>query len=94
MWNYACSTDETRVSKYDVAEDYLKKIVRRLTTLTVADEVPITCQSERFDKDHPCLWYNLSIFLLSFLLFFVISPFIYTLYLSGPSLPIISSSSS
>jgi hypothetical protein len=47
------SIDTTRFSKDYVAEDEVKKMVRRLTTLTTADEVPITCQVERFDKDHP-----------------------------------------
>jgi hypothetical protein len=45
--------DETRVSKDDVAEDKVKKMVHRLTTLKTTDEVPIACQAERFDKDHP-----------------------------------------
>jgi hypothetical protein len=53
MWNYAGSTDETHISKHDVTEDVVKKMVHRLTTLTAADEVPIACQAERFDKDHP-----------------------------------------
>ncbi|KAM0859821.1 hypothetical protein ACQ4PT_046947 [Festuca glaucescens] len=53
MWNYAGSADETRVSKDDVAEDEVKKAVRRLTNLTTADEVPIACQAECLDKDHP-----------------------------------------
>jgi hypothetical protein len=53
MWNYAGSTDETRVSKDDVTKDEVKKMVRWLTTLTTADEVPISCQAERFNRDHP-----------------------------------------
>ncbi|KAM0853649.1 hypothetical protein ACQ4PT_050942 [Festuca glaucescens] len=53
MWNYSGSADETRISKDDVAEDEVKKTVRRLTTLTAADEVPIACQAEYFDKVHP-----------------------------------------
>jgi hypothetical protein len=53
MWNYAGSTDATRVSKDEVAEDEVKKTVHWLTTLTTTDEVPIACQAERFNKDHP-----------------------------------------
>ncbi len=43
MWNYSGSADETHVSKDDVAEDEVKKAVRRLTNLITADEVPIAC---------------------------------------------------
>jgi hypothetical protein len=53
MWNYVGSADETRVSKEDVVEDEVSKVVCRLTNLTTADEVPIACQAERFNKDHP-----------------------------------------
>jgi hypothetical protein len=53
MWNYAGSTDATRVFRDDVAEDEVKNTVPRLTTLTTTDEVPITCQAEYFDKNHP-----------------------------------------
>jgi hypothetical protein len=53
MWNYSGSADETHVSKDDVAEDEVKKMARRFTTLSTADEVPIACQGEYFNKDHP-----------------------------------------
>jgi hypothetical protein len=47
------STNATRVFKDDVAEDEVKNMVRRMTTLTTTDEVPITFQAEYFDKNHP-----------------------------------------
>ena len=53
MWNYLGLADETRVLKDDVTEEEVKKAVRRLTTLTRANEVPIACQAEYFDKNHP-----------------------------------------
>jgi hypothetical protein len=87
MWNHAGSTDETRVSKDDVAEDEVKKMVRRLTTLTTADEVPIACQAEHFNKDHPLPPVCFVDFIFNFFLLLVSSFFICSLYLPGPSLP-------
>jgi hypothetical protein len=86
MWSYASSTDETRVSKDNVDEDEVKKVVRRLANLATTDEVSIACQDERFARTIPCLRYVMSTCILSFLLLLVGLLFICFLYPSGPSL--------